>query len=58
MVNPSLIFTIIILVVITLLFFIAIFKGWIGNNPFVLPALLVFTVWGFALWLLVAYAYE
>ena len=55
MVNPSLIFTICILAVITVLFLIAAFTGILGRNPYVLQALLVLTAWGFALWLVIGY---
>ncbi len=55
MVNPSLIFTICILAVITVLFLITALTGILGRNPYVLPALLVLTVWGFALWLVIGY---
>ena len=58
MVNPSLIFTISILIVITILFLVATFTGWLGTNPYVLPMLLILTAWGFALWLGIGYYAE
>ncbi len=58
MVNPSLIFTVSILIVITILFLVTTFTGWLGRNPYVLPTLLILTAWGFALWLGISYYTE
>ena len=55
MANPSLIFTISFLIFIAILFLISTFTGWLVKNKFVLPALLVFTAWGFCLWLVIGY---
>lgn len=58
MANPSLIFTITILIVIMILFLISAFTGWLVTNPYLLPLLLTLTAWGFALWLVISYYTE